>query len=135
MGKETVRRRLFFGCNTIYNVCIVAFEFRIVVPYGCGTWYLAVREECWLNVLENGILRRIFWPKRDLNGEWTRLHNVELHSLYCSPNIIRVIMPRRFGWAGHVARMEEGRSIFTTLIDKVRRPLGGSGVDGRKILE
>ena len=58
------------------------------------------------------ILRRIFGPKRDENGEWRRFHNEELPSLYRSPNIVRVIKSRRLRWAGHVARMEEGRSAF-----------------------
>ena len=49
---------------------------------------------------------------RDENGEWRRLHNEELHSLYRSPNTIRVIKSRRLRWAGHIARMEEGRSTF-----------------------
>ena len=69
-------------------------------------------EECRLRVFENRILRRIFEPKRDENGEWRRLHNEELHSLYRSPNIIRMIKPRRLRWAGHVARMEQGRRAF-----------------------
>ena len=51
-------------------------------------------------------------PKRDENGEWRRLHNDELHSLYRSSNIVRVIKSRRLRWAGHVARMEEARSAF-----------------------
>ena len=49
--------------------------------------------------------------KRDENGE-QRFHNEELHSLYHSPNIVRVIMSRRLRWAGRVARMEEGKSAF-----------------------
>ena len=64
---------------------------------------------------------RIFEPKRDENGEWRRLHNEELHSLYPSPNIIRVIKSRRLRWAGHVARMEEGRSAFKILTGKIYR--------------
>ena len=49
----------------------------------------------------------IYGPKKDENGEWRRLHNEELHSLYRSPNIVRVIKSRRLRWAGHVATMEE----------------------------
>ena len=83
-----------------------------VVLYGCETWSLTLKEESMLRVFESRILRRIFGPKRDENGEWRRLYNEELHSLYSSPNIVRVINSRRLRWAGHVARMEEGRSAF-----------------------
>ena len=53
-------------------------------------------------------------------------NNEELHSVYCSPNILRVIKSRRLRWAGHVARMEEGRSVFKMLTGKPtgKRPLG-----------
>ena len=72
------------------------------------------------------VLRRIFGPNRDENEEWRRLHNEELHSLYLSPNIARVIKSRRLRWAGNVARMEEGRSIFKILTGKPtgKRPFG-----------
>ena len=50
------------------------------------------------------------WPKRDANGKWRSLHNEELHSLYRSPNIVRVNKSRRLRWTGHVARMEESKS-------------------------
>ena len=77
-------------------------------------------------VFENRILRRIFGPKRDENGEWRRLHNEELHCLYRSLNIVRVIKSKRLRWAGHVTRMEEGRSAFKILsgIPTGKRPLG-----------
>jgi hypothetical protein len=57
-------------------------------------------------VFENRVLRRIFGPKREeLIGGWRKLHNEELHNLYCSPIIIRIIKSRRMRWAGHVERM------------------------------
>ena len=95
--------------------------------HGCDTWSLTLREECRLRVFENSILRRTFGPKRDENGEWRRLHK-ELHSLYRSPNIARVIKSRRLKWTGHVARMGKGRSSFKILTDKPtgKRPLGRS---------
>jgi len=49
-----------------------------VVLCGCETWSLTLSEESRLRVFEKRILRRIFGPKRDANGEWRRLHNEEL---------------------------------------------------------
>jgi hypothetical protein len=50
----------------------------------------------------------------------------ELHCLYSSPNIVRVIKSRKMRWAGHVARMEEGRGVYRVLVGRpeVKRPLG-----------
>ena len=89
-----------------------------VVLYGSETWSITLKEEYRLSIFEKRILRRIFGPRRDGNGEWRRLHNEELHSLYRSPNIVRAIKPRRLRWAGHVARMEEGRGAFKILTGK-----------------
>ena len=83
-----------------------------VVLYGSEAWYLTLREEHRLRVFENRILRRIFGPK---NGEWKRLYNEELLSMYHPHNIVRVIKSRRLRWVGHLARMEEGRSAFKIL--------------------
>jgi hypothetical protein len=54
------------------------------------------------------------------------LHNDELHSLYSSPNIVKVIKSRRMKWAGHVARMEEVRGVYVVLVGRPegKRPLG-----------
>jgi hypothetical protein len=69
---------------------------------------------------------RIFGPNRDENGEWRWVHNDELYSLYRSPNVVRVLKSIKLRWAGHVARMEEGRSAFKILSGKPtgKRPLG-----------
>ena len=73
------------------------------------------------------MLSRIFGPRRDeVTREWRRLHNEELNDLYSSPNIVRVIKPRRMRWAGHVARMGEERGTYRFLVGKPegKRPLG-----------
>jgi hypothetical protein len=72
------------------------------------------------------VLRKIFGPKREKDGSWRKLHNDELHSLYSSPNIVRMIKSRRMRWAGHVARMGEGGSVYRVLVGRPegKRPLG-----------
>ena len=73
------------------------------------------------------VLRRIFGPKEDkVTGKWRKPHNEELNDLYCSPNIVRVIKSRRMRWAGHVARMGEGRGVYRVLVGKPegKRSLG-----------
>jgi hypothetical protein len=84
-----------------------------------------LREEHGLRDFENRVLR-IFGPKREEDVSWRKLHNDELHSLCCSPNIVRVIKARGLRWAGHVARMGEGRGVYRFLVGKPggKRPLG-----------
>jgi hypothetical protein len=94
-----------------------------VVFYECETWSLILREEHGLN----RVLRKIFGPKRkEVTGEWRRLHNEELYDLYSLPNINRVIKSRRRRWAGHVARMEDRRVAYRVWvrIPEGNRPLG-----------
>jgi hypothetical protein len=86
-----------------------------------------VKGEHRLRVFENRVLRGIFGPKGDeVTGEWRKLHSGELHNLYTSPDIIRQIKSGRMRWAGHVARLGEGRNVYRVLVGKPegKRPLG-----------
>jgi hypothetical protein len=76
-----------------------------------------------------------FGPKKDkVTGVWKKLHNEELHDLYSSPTIVRVIKSRRMRWVGHVAWMGEGRGMYRVLVGKLRERdhWGDPGVDGRR---
>jgi hypothetical protein len=112
----------------IYKIVIF-----LVVLYGCETWSLTLREEHRLRVFENRVLRRIFGPKREEDGSWRKLHNDEVHNLYSSPNINRLIKSKRMRWAGHVARVGEGRDVYRVLVGKPesKRPLRRLVIGGR----
>jgi hypothetical protein len=72
-------------------------------------------------VSENSMLRRIYEPKREeMAGGWRRLHN-ELHNLYTSPNIIRMIKLKSMRWSGHVTCMGEMRNAYIILVGKLER--------------
>jgi hypothetical protein len=93
----------------------------------CETWSLTLWEEHRLRVLNNRVLRRIFGPKREeVAGDWIRLRNVELHNLYASPNINKLITSRRMRLAGHVARMGKMRNIYKVF---VRESEGGDHLE------
>jgi hypothetical protein len=65
------------------------------------------------------VLRRIFALKGDeVIGGWRKLHNGELHNLYCLPSIIRIIMSRGMRWVGHVVCMREKRNAYRILMGK-----------------
>jgi len=108
---------LFVAESSVIQVAVQKFNIKIyriiilpVVPFECETWSLKLREERRLRVFENRVLRRVFGPKRDeVTWEWRKLHNEELRDLYSLPNIVREVKSRRMRWAGHVARMGEGR--------------------------
>jgi hypothetical protein len=69
-----------------------------------------------VKVFENRVLSRIFGTKRgEVIRGWRKLHNKELHNLYSSPNMIRIIKLKRMKWAGHVACMVAKRSAYRIL--------------------
>jgi hypothetical protein len=73
-------------------------------------------------VFENRVLKGVFGPRNDqVKGGWRKLLNEELHNLYSSPTIIKMIKPMRMRWAGHVARMGNKRNVYRIL---VRKPEG-----------
>jgi hypothetical protein len=87
------------------NVQIIIYKTVIlpVVLYECETSSLILWEGHRLRVFENRVLRRIFGPKRDEEtGGWRKLHNEELHYLYSSPNIIRMMKSKMMGGERHV---------------------------------
>jgi hypothetical protein len=114
-----------------------------VLPDEGQYWLIHIKAKCLFSILKSFtlkelalpiyvlrgimVLRRIFGPKRDeVTGKWRKLHNEELHDLYSSPSIIRIIKSRRMRWAGDVARMGEKRNAYRLLVGKPegRRPLG-----------
>jgi hypothetical protein len=78
-----------------------------------------LREERRLRVFENRVLRGIFGPKTDeVRGERRKLHNEELHDLYCSPNIVQVIKSKIMRWAGACSADGGGERCVKGLVGK-----------------
>jgi hypothetical protein len=113
---------LLVCCLKITTIKLYKTVILSVVVCGCKTWSLKLREERRLRAFENRVLRRIFGPKRvEIIGSWGKFHDEELHNLYSSPNIIRMIESMMMIWAGHLARMGEKRNSCGVL---VREPIG-----------
>jgi len=93
-------------------------RFEPAIP--ANDWSQAYAFELWQST---SIYMFIHIP---LTGEWRKLHNEELSDLYFLPNIVRVVKSKRMRWAGHVARMGEGRGVHRVLVGKPegKRPLG-----------
>jgi hypothetical protein len=74
-----------------------------------------------MRVFENRVLKNIFGLKRDeVTGRWRKLHIEELHNLYCSPSIIRMIKLRRVRWTWHVERVSKRQNAYV-ISEKARR--------------
>ncbi|PNF29483.1 hypothetical protein B7P43_G04554, partial [Cryptotermes secundus] len=137
-NKKPANNRLSYGAAFSFAVeyairKVERWKFRIckiillpVVVYGCEAWSLALREEHRLRMFENRVLSRIFRSKRGhVTGGWSKLHYEELHNLYSSPSVIRMIKSGRMRWAGQVARMGEKKNTCRILVgnSEGRRPL------------
>jgi hypothetical protein len=102
----------------------------IILPvalYGCETWLLTLRVEHRLRVFENWVLRKIFGVKRhEVMGGWRKLHTEELHSLYSSASMIRMMKSSRMRWAGNVTCMGGKWNAYRILMVKPegKNPLG-----------
>jgi hypothetical protein len=68
---------------------------------------------------------KIFGHKREEDRSWRELSNDELHSLYSSSNIVKVIKPIRMRWAGHVARMGDGKIVYRFWVEDRREETTG----------
>jgi hypothetical protein len=85
----------------------------------CETWSLKLREVHRLRLFENKVLRSIFGARKgEITRGWRKLLNEELHNLYSSPNVIRMIILRRIRWEGHEARMGKKRNACRVLVGK-----------------
>jgi len=126
---------LFIGTESfVFQLAIKKLKIKIyrtiilsVVLHGCETWSLTLREERRLRVFENRALRTVFVSDRDeIKWEWRILHNEELSDVYTLPNIVRVVNSGRMRWAGHVARIGEGRGVQNVMKGKPEEnsPLG-----------
>jgi hypothetical protein len=92
-----------------------------------------IEGECYLRILENKVLKRIFGSEREeVTGEWRRLHNKELYALCSSQDIILVIKSRIMRWARHVAITGKSRGAYRVFVgNQLKHP----GVNGRIILK
>jgi len=89
-------------------MCAICCLFCVGVKLGLSQWG---------RVFEGRVLREIFGAeKEEVTGDWRKVRNEELHDLYCSPGVIRVITLRRMAWVGHVARMGEKRDAYKVLV-------------------
>jgi hypothetical protein len=139
---DEIKSRLNSGNACYYSVQNLPVAYKklkikiyktVILPlvlYCCETRTFTLREEHRLRGFENGVLRRIFGPKREEDGSWRKLHNDEIHSLYSSPNI-KVIKSRRGRDMWHAWGWGEVFTGFWLGGLKVRDHWEDQGVGGR----
>jgi len=84
---------------------------RPVVVYSCGTWVLKESIIKRLSVFERKILRKIFGPTKEDNGNWSIKTNIELNELIKHRNMINYVKAQRLSWFGHINRMPETSTV------------------------
>jgi hypothetical protein len=105
----------YFSAQTLLSSHLISKTLKIKIYKTVVLPVVLLGYETWSLTLRGGVLRtvlRLLRPKRDEDGSWRKLHDDELHGLYSSPNIVRVVKSRRMRWAGHVGRMGKGE-VFT----------------------
>jgi hypothetical protein len=120
---------ILYQIGILHRVRFIASFFNLQYPH-------VLKEERRLRVFENRMLSGVFGVKKDeVTGEWRKVHNEELHGLYPSATIVRVVK-WRMRWAEHVARMGEGSCVYWVWweILRERGHWGYPGVGGRIIL-
>ena len=124
--QNTLGRR---SISTKTKLKIYSTIIKPIVLYGCEAWTLTKSREQRLYVFENSVLRKIFGAVFDNEEQaWRRRHNNELREMPGQLNIVDVIRSRRLQYAGHVARMEEGRIPKKVMVESIA---GGRRFPGR----
>jgi hypothetical protein len=109
-----------------------------LVEYGCGTWFLTLRDKYTLRVFESDMLKSVCGTKGvDLTAEKRKLYTNEFYDLSSSPNTIRVTISRKMRWAVYVGRMGKKKCTYRVWWKnlKERDHLEDLDVDGRIILK
>jgi len=102
---------------TLYKVIV-----KPVAQYACSTWATTKSDGGKLGVFERNILRKIFCPMRNNDGEYEVRGNRELDDLYKKPTIVGSLKSTRTSWAGHVWRSEGMIGSITKWKPGIKRP-------------
>jgi hypothetical protein len=109
---------LSFGAEAFVFQFAIYRTIILLGLYGCDAWSLTLREEPWLRLSENRVLKRFGCKRDEVTGECRKLHNEKLNDLYSSPIIIRMIKSRGVGRTGRVARMRKRIFVYRVLVGK-----------------